>query len=84
MLGRMVWNPRWNQSLYLISCAERLLENATPHSEKEIRDRIAASLALSPHSKPYWQFRLALVSRDEAGIRKDIAFISPVYADGPA
>jgi len=36
MSGRMFWNPSWNESLFLVSCAERLLQNPTPHSEDEI------------------------------------------------
>jgi len=31
MLKRMVWNPVWNESLFLISCAENLLEQPTRH-----------------------------------------------------
>ena len=26
MLGRLFWNPRWNESLFLVSCAERLVD----------------------------------------------------------
>ena len=46
MLQRLVWNPRWNQNLYVMSCAERLAEDRTPeHSEAELFRRIAADLA---------------------------------------
>ena len=36
MLGRMLSNPVWNESLFLMSCAERLMEYPTRHSEDEI------------------------------------------------
>src|SRR6187402_3359239 len=40
MLVRMFWNPRWNETLFLVSCAERLLTAPTEHSSHEIFNRI--------------------------------------------
>jgi hypothetical protein len=77
MLLRMVWNPRWNESLYLVSCAERLMANPTAHSEREIIARIKAETADA--SAPWLQFRLVFVSRQGGGTRRDITFTSPVY-----
>jgi hypothetical protein len=77
MLLRMVWNPRWNESLYLVTCAERLMANPTAHSEREIIERIKAECADA--SAPWLQFRLVFVSRQGEGTRKDITFTSPVY-----
>lgn len=77
MAKRMVWNPRWNEQLFLVSCAERLAENPTGHSrvhwEQEIWRRIAAALPDNPEA-PFLQFRLVFVSREET----HIAFISEV------
>jgi len=39
---RLLWNPGWNDTLYMTSCAERLLEHETPHSVAEIAARTAA------------------------------------------
>ena len=61
-LKRLFWNPHGNESLFLTSCAERLLENPTEHSRREIATRIAAELAQSPHDDP--QFRIVLVARE--------------------
>lgn len=36
----MLWNPVRNESLFLVSCAERLIEHPTVHSEEEILKRI--------------------------------------------
>ncbi len=80
MLLRMVWNPRWNESLYLVSCAEQLMANPTAHREREIMERIKAENADA--SVPWLQFRLVFVSRQGEGTRKDIAFTSPVYRTG--
>lgn len=77
MLLRLVWNPRWNQSLYLVSCAERLMTNPTAQSEREIIERINAEFADA--SESWLQFRLVFVSRQGEGTRQDITFTSPVY-----
>jgi len=71
MLRRMLWNPSWNESLFLTSCAERLCQQPTPHSEDEILKRIRKGLLTenSQHSigdATYLQFRLVLVKRDSA------------------
>jgi hypothetical protein len=75
MAKRMVWNPGWNEQLFLVSCAERLAENPAAPSmvqwEQEIWRRIAAALPLNPEA-PFLQFRLVFVSRAE----RHIAFIS--------
>ncbi|WP_221364313.1 hypothetical protein [Sphingomonas jinjuensis] len=53
MLRRLVWNPAWNEALYLVSLAERLMSNADPatlaHSEREMLRRVAHQL----HRKGY-------------------------------
>src|SRR5262245_54705619 len=40
MLQRLFWNPRWNESLFLVSCAERLMQHPTDHSRQELMHRI--------------------------------------------
>lgn len=70
MAGRMLWNARWNESLFLVSCAERLTLAPTAHSRQEILRRIAADLqrALPPGALlPYLQFRLVFLDRGEDG-----------------
>eukprot|EP01041_Mallomonas_annulata_P029338 gene29338-51316_t len=44
MLARLLWNRHWNETLFLVSCAERLVDQPTAHSEDEIFRRIAADL----------------------------------------
>ena len=41
MVRRLFWNPRWNQSLYLVSCAERLLEDPSHERVRELWMRVA-------------------------------------------
>lgn len=65
MLTRLVWNPRWNESLFLVSCAERLGDAETAHSETEIFKRIAADVVRGPQDaeRPWLCFRVIFVSR---------------------
>src|ERR1700679_1033555 len=56
MLKRMFWNPRWNETLFLVSCSERLMESGEEHSAKEIARRIQTEL--SQKTTPFLQFRL--------------------------
>ena len=75
MMGRLFWNAQWNETLFLISCAERLLETPTEHSQNEIFRRIAADLAGRP-AGAWLRFRIALLSEREGAIEREIAFIS--------
>ncbi|MET3667317.1 hypothetical protein [Caulobacter sp. 1776] len=76
MLTRLVWNPRWNETLFLASCAERLTETPTPHSEDEIFRRIAADLAAEPRDdeRPWLCFRLVFVSREDDALVSEVLF----------
>lgn len=82
MLGRLLWNPRWNESLFLVSCAERLLEEPTRHSEDEILMRISKEfgedISSSQISATHLQFRLLLVQRKGTEILQEVAFESRI------
>lgn len=77
MLKRMVWNPEWNEDLFLMSCAERLIQNPTQHSEDEILRRIGA--VLEPASGCTIQFRLAFINREGETLEKHILYTSRPY-----
>jgi hypothetical protein len=81
LLCRLVWNPRWNETLFLTSCAERLLETPTGHSVAEISTRIAATLDAG--TAPFFRFRLVLVSRAGDALRQEVAYVSPCQAVAP-
>ena len=74
-LVRLLWNPGWNETLYLTSCAERLLEEESTFRVAEIARRIAA--ILDPEETPSFQFRLVLVSRAGEVLQKEVAYLSP-------
>lgn len=78
MCARMFWNPAWNESLFLVSCAERLVETPTVHSEQEIMKRIVATLLPADISSPYVQFRLLLISLHKTELIQEVVFYSRI------
>lgn len=77
MIGRLFWNARWNETLFVVSCAERLLAAPTAHSEDEIFRRIAADFADQNATGEAWlKFRIAVVSEHERAPVREIAFVS--------
>lgn len=83
MFKRMVWNPHWNETLFLASLAERLVDDFSEHDAGEILARIRRELAqggVDPAVAPYLQFRLVFVDREEGRIRKRVMFVSPVHS----
>ncbi len=71
MLRRLVWNPRWNDRLYLVSLSERLAEDPTPHARREFEARIARDL---PPGR--WQFRLIFVFREGERLEREVLWSS--------
>lgn len=84
MLRRMLWNPHWNESLYLVSLAERLIaatsDETALHSQRELLLRVARQLDRDGacDAGGYLQIRLRFVGRfGPAGeIGGDIAYVS--------
>lgn len=80
MLKRMLWNPKWNESLYLVSCAERIIEEHTVHSENEILNRIQKELASKKSTTAtHLQFRLLFIQRQEHKLIEKVIFTSRVH-----
>jgi len=80
-LARLLWNPAWNENLFLVSCAERLLDEPTDHSRLEIHRRIAADVArATPDAPPFLQFRLILIAREGAALTRSVAYVAPPLA----
>ncbi len=83
MLGRMVWNPLWNESLFLTSCAERLIEQPTQHSEDEILKRIYTALRRNADrglDGKYLRFRLQVLHRAGERLVQERVFESRLMA----
>ena len=89
MLRRLFWNPNWNESLFVMSCAECLMDNPTAHSENEILKRVIQYVKDNPSAFSFYmgkadstqiQFRLLFVQRQGEQLQQDIAFISRIAA----
>ena len=71
MLCRLVWNPRWNEGLYLVSLSERLAETGSTRARDEILRRVARLTGTPPDAL---HLRLSLRSREDAGIVEEVLF----------
>lgn len=87
MLRRMVWNPWWNESLFMVSCAERIVEQSSQHSEDEILKRIQHDLDPSSvsasHEGRYLQFRLLMIQRVDDELVEEVVFHSRIQPFDP-
>jgi len=79
MLQRMVWNPGWNDQLFLVSCAERLVTEPTDHSVDVIKSRLTAALA-PVRGKRTVQFRLVFVSEAEGRKVSEVEYESAAFS----
>jgi hypothetical protein len=81
MLKRMVWNAHWNESLFLMSCAERIASDPQDHAIQEIIKRIERDLKNNGEGRkgsPYLQFRLVFIYPDGTTLQRHIIYVSPV------
>lgn len=73
MLRRLVWNAQWNENLFLVSLAERLIHDpdaaTLAHSERELVMRVARHLSRHGAGAAFAQVRIRLVARGEDGER---------------
>ncbi len=83
VLYRLFWNPRWNETLFMVSCAERILQNPTQNqdSENEILNRITSELSEEGLNKSltaatHIQFRLLTIQRQDEQLIHEVNFIS--------
>ena len=77
-MKRMLFNADWNESLFLVSCAERLIEYPTKHSEDEIFKRLIAGISDKDKASgaKFIQFRLVFVRREDDSIIEEINYQS--------
>lgn len=73
MLARLVWNPDWNERLFLMSLAERMVVEPTAHAEAEILARLARRSGIGPGGR----YRILLVDREGEAISRVVALEGP-------
>ena len=78
MIGRLFWNPAWNDALFMVSCAERIAEQPTDHSINEITQRIRQLPQVQGMDRG--QFRLTFVSRICGRLHREVVFVSDPFA----
>ena len=83
IISRLFWNPEWNETLFMVSCAERILQNTTQyqHSENEILNRIISEIIEVGLNTPFTyatqlQFRLLTIRRQDKQLIHEINFES--------
>ena len=79
-LCRLLWNPRWNETLYLNTCAEHLLDEYSVMREQEILNRILSAVSegeitLDPNTH-FLLFRISTVIRENKLVTQPVMFIS--------
>lgn len=87
MLRRLLWNPQWNENLFLVSLAERLMRAETPetiaHSQRELLLRIARDLDRNGNCDrgAHLQIRLRMVRRigPAEDVESEIVYLSSAY-----
>ena len=82
MARRLVWNAHWNETLFAMSCAERIAEQHTRHSEQQILKCIVhdwqRGVLTSPIAADAVQFRLMFVQRQLRQLVDEQRFLSQI------
>ncbi len=81
MLWRLFWNPQWNETLYMVSCAEKLFEKPSAMREEELLTRIAAAIARGEFADTvagpaFLLLRIVVVKRVGEQIVQQVSFVS--------
>ena len=77
---RLFHNPRWNETLYINTCAEHLFEAYSEMREREIMRPILAAIKageiIPDDNSVYVKFRISAVIRERQVITQPITFVS--------
>ena len=84
MLGRLFWNPQWNESLYLVSCAERLLDDPSHARAIDLWMRVA-HIVRAEHvggtdsGHLLLRVRIVEVMREHGRVVSEVRFVSEAH-----
>lgn len=87
LLG-LLWNPDWNEHLYLTRCAERVLEGEVGFPIEELRRRVDAAARagrLYPKGSPqpaHLSYRIRAVLREDGQLVERVVFIDTPWVPG--
>lgn len=74
LMKRIVWNPHWNENLFLMSCAERLMKGEEDFARQQIFQCLHADVIGSS----FVQFRLVFYVREGEEVERHIVYMSPI------
>ena len=79
-LWRLFWNPKWNEMLYINTCAEHLFDEYSFVREQEIMCRILTAVNAgdikTDHKAHFLLYRIDAVVRDGNTISQPTMFVS--------
>jgi hypothetical protein len=81
MLRSLLWNPRSNELLYMVSCAEKIIDEPSAMLEHEIVRRIAEAIQRSEGTRSFTQamfltIRVIVLQRQAGQITRQVMFVS--------
>lgn len=85
LLGRLFWNPQWNERLYVLSCAERQHLAPEAHNIAQINACVARDVMRmgGASTDAQFRFRLVFVQRLDGRMIEDVVFVSaPARLEG--
>lgn len=79
IIGHLFWNPAWNETLFVMRCAERVLEGETGFPLAELERHLRAHLAIQGFSAtaPLFEMRILACRRSGTQAAQDVAYRSP-------
>lgn len=75
---RFFYNPEWNESMYLVNCAESLIIEPNDFADKEIKERLKKHLINSGYclDNECFEFRIIFISRKDSELESHILYNS--------
>ncbi|MGE0860086.1 MAG: hypothetical protein AB7I01_06125 [Gammaproteobacteria bacterium] len=83
MTARLFWNPRCNETLYIVRSAERVVEGDTDFPVRELRWRLLLAHRrgeLVTQTAPALRFRVRAVYREGEALVDEVVFVSGAFA----
>lgn len=77
-LRSLFWNPRWNEGLFLTSCAERFLSSGSQAAFDHILQRVSKALHEEGVSASRFQLRLIVIARIGQDVERHEMHRSPI------
>ncbi len=62
LIGRLCWNPAWNETLYVMRCAERVLEGDTGFPVAELARRMRRELPAAQENPQATLFEMRILA----------------------